>query len=144
MADRTLAEIAAAAKEADKESSQIKVDEVVASSGLPEEQKLNFAQDLMTKITPIAGWASDKVESFTEDEYVKEVTDETIRALGLTARAGGEGAASLFGIIYDPLAVIVNLGSKIVGGEGNIPAFRTQVSKALDDLGVPEPENATE
>tara|TARA_R110000796_G_scaffold75287_1_gene168959 strand:+ start:993 stop:3116 length:2124 start_codon:yes stop_codon:yes gene_type:complete len=144
MADRTLAEIAAAAKEADKESSQIKVDEVVASSGLPEEQKLNFAQDLMTKITPIAGWASDKVESFTEDEYVKEVTDETIRALGLTARAGGEGAASLFGIIYDPLAVIVNLGSKIVGGEGNIPAFRTQVSKALDDLGVPEPQNATE
>ena len=144
MADRTLAEIAAAAKELNKESSKIKVDEVVASSGLPEEQKLNFAQDLMTKITPIAGWASDKVESFTEDEYIKEVTDETIRALGLTARAGGEGAASLFGIIYDPLAVIVNLGSKIVGGEGNIPAFRTQVSKALDDLGVPEPENATE
>ena len=144
MADRTLAEIAAAAKELNKESSKIKVDEVVASSGLPEEQKLNFAQDLMTKITPIAGWASDKFESFTEDEYVKEVTDETIRALGLTARAGGEGAASLFGIIYDPLAVIVNLGSKIVGGEGNIPAFRTQVSKALDDLGVPEPENATE
>tara|TARA_R110002153_G_scaffold151813_1_gene303289 strand:+ start:1007 stop:3133 length:2127 start_codon:yes stop_codon:yes gene_type:complete len=144
MADRTLAEIAAAAKELNKESSKIKVDEVVASSGLPEEQKLNFAQDLMTKITPIAGWASDKVESFTEDEYVKEVTDETIRALGLTARAGGEGAASLFGIIYDPLAVIVNLGSKIVGGEGNIPAFRTQVSKALDDLGVPEPQNATE
>ena len=144
MADRTLAEIAAEAAKLDKDSSKVKVDEIVNSSDLPEDQKLTFAQDLMTKVTPIAGWASDKIESFTEDEYVKEITDETIRALGLTARAGGEGAASLFGIIYDPLAVIVNAGSKIAGGEGDIPSFRTQVSKALDDLGVPEPENATE
>jgi hypothetical protein len=87
MADRTLAEIAAEAAKLDKDSSQVKVDEIVNSSDLPEEQKLTLAQDLMAKVTPIAGWASDKIESFTEDEYVKEITDETLRALGLTCRS---------------------------------------------------------
>ena len=140
MADRTLAEIAAAAKEADKESSQIKVDEVVASSGLPEEQKLNFAQDLMTKITPIAGWASDKVGELKDVDFINEGQ----RQLGLTARAAAEGAASLGGIVYDPIATIINLASAISGGKGDIPRLSDQMASVLNKLDVPEPENAQE
>ena len=61
----------------------------------------------MAKVAPITGWvtdtATDAFENLSEDEFVNSVVDETMRNLGLTARAGVEGAAGLIGIVYDPL-----------------------------------------
>jgi hypothetical protein len=125
---------------------QAKVDALVEKA--PEEEKLTLAQDLMAKMTPLAGWitdtATDAFENLSEDEFVNSVVDGTMRNLGLTARAGVEGAASLIGIVYDPLKEIVNLGSKIAGGKGDIPSYRAQISSILDNLGLPDPETTAE
>jgi hypothetical protein len=129
-----------------KATAQAKIDALVEKA--PEEEKLTLAQDLMAKMTPFAGWvtgkATDAFENLSEDEFVNSVVDETMRNLGLTARAGAEGAASLIGIVYDPLKEIVNLGSKIAGGKGDIPSYRAQISSILDNLGLPEPETTAE
>jgi hypothetical protein len=142
-AKRTLAQIAAdmTAKKGLKDSEfPVQVQ--------PEPENLTFSQDLMAKVAPITGWvtdtATDAFENLSEDEFVNSVVDETMRNLGLTARAGAEGAASLIGIVYDPLKEIVNLGSKIAGGKGDIPSYRAQISSILDNLGLPEPETTAE
>jgi hypothetical protein len=133
-------------KKQTKATAQAKIDALVEKA--PEEEKLTLAQDLMAKMTPFAGWvtgkATDAFENLSEDEFVNSVVDETMRNLGLTARAGAEGAASLIGIVYDPLKEIVNLGSKIAGGKGDIPSYRAQISSILDNLGLPEPETTAE
>jgi hypothetical protein len=142
-AKRTLAQIAAdmTAKKGLKDS-EFPVQEQ------PKPENLTFSQDLMAKVAPITGWvtdtATDAFENLSEDEFVNSVVDETMRNLGLTARAGVEGAASLIGIVYDPLKEIVNLGSKIAGGKGDIPSYRAQISSILDNLGLPEPETTAE
>jgi hypothetical protein len=142
-AKRTLAQIAAdmTAKKGLKDS-EFPVQEQ------PKPENLTFSQDLMAKVAPITGWvtdtATDAFENLSEDEFVNSVVDETMRNLGLTARAGAEGAASLIGIVYDPLKEIVNLGSKIAGGKGDIPSYRAQISSILDNLGLPEPETTAE
>mgnify|MGYP000108955769 FL=1 len=145
---RTRAQIIEDIKNQTKETREAKVDALVLNANVPEEEKLSLAQDLMAKLTPIAGFvtdtATDAFENLSNDEFVNSVTDETIRQLGLGTRAGVEGVASLFGIVYDPLKEIVNLGSKIAGGEGDIPSYRAQISQMLDDLGLPEPETAAE
>jgi len=127
---------------------QAKVDAIVSEAEVPEEEKLTLAQDLMVKLTPITGWvtdtATDVFENLSEDEFVNSVVDNTIRELGLGTRATIEGGSSLVGILYDPLKEIVNLGSKIAGGKGDITSFRNQISSILDDLGLPEPETASE
>jgi hypothetical protein len=140
---RTMAQIAAdinAKKELENSELTVQVQ--------PEPENLTFSQDLMAKVAPITGWvtdtATDAFENLSEDEFVNSVVDETMRNLGLTARAGAEGAASLIGIVYDPLKEIVNLGSKIAGGKGDIPSYRAQISSILDNLGLPEPETTAE
>ena len=131
-----------------KETAQAKVNELVAEAEVPEEERLSLAEDLMAKLTPIAGFvtdtATDAFETLSEDEFVNSVTNETIRQLGLGTRAGVEGVASLFGIVYDPLKEIVNLGSKIAGGKGDLLSYREKISNILDDLGLPEPETTSE
>ena len=145
---RTRAQIIEDIRNQTRETREAKVDALVLKAEVPEEEKLTLAQDLMAKLTPIAGFvtdtATDAFENLSNDEFVNSVTDETIRQLGLGTRAGVEGVASLFGIVYDPLKEIVNLGSKIAGGEGDIPSYRAQISQMLDDLGLPEPETAAE
>jgi hypothetical protein len=142
-AKRTLAQIAAdmTAKKGLKDS-EFPVQEQ------PKPENLTFSQDLMAKVAPITGWvtdtATDAFENLSEDEFVNSVVDGTMRNLGLTARAGVEGAAGLIGIVYDPLKEIVNLGSKIAGGKGDIPSYRAQISSILDNLGLPEPETTAE
>ena len=127
---------------------QAKVDAIVSEAEVPEEEKLTLAQDLMAKLTPITGWvtdtATDAFENLSEDEFVNSVVDNTIRELGLGTRATIEGGASLVGIVYDPLKEIVNLGSKIAGGKGDITSYRNQISSILDDIGLPEPEITSE
>jgi hypothetical protein len=143
---RTRAQIIEDIKNQTEETRQAKVDELVADA--PEEERLSLAEDLMAKLTPIAGFvtdtATDAFETLSEDEFVNSVTNETIRQLGLGTRAGVEGVASLFGIVYDPLKEIVNLGSKIAGGKGDLLSYREKISNILDDLGLPEPETTSE
>ena len=142
-AKRTLAQIAAdmIAKKGLKDSEFPVQDQ-------PKPENLTFSQDLMAKVAPITGWvtdtATDAFENLSEDEFVNSVVDGTMRNLGLTARAGVEGAAGLIGIVYDPLKEIVNLGSKIAGGKGDIPSYRAQISSILDNLGLPDPETTAE
>jgi hypothetical protein len=142
-AKRTLAQIAAdmTAKKSLKDS-EFPVQEQ------PKPENLTFSQDLMAKVAPITGWvtdtATDAFENLSEDEFVNSVVDGTMRNLGLTARAAVEGAAGLIGIVYDPLKEIVNLGSKIAGGKGDIPSYRAQISSILDNLGLPDPETTAE
>jgi hypothetical protein len=142
-AKRTLAQIAAdmTAKKGLKDS-EFPVQEQ------PKPENLTFSQDLMAKVAPITGLvtdtATDAFENLSEDEFVNSVVDGTMRNLGLTARAAVEGAAGLIGIVYDPLKEIVNLGSKIAGGKGDIPSYRAQISSILDNLGLPDPETTAE
>ena len=103
-----------------------------------------FLEDAKDFVAPIIDFSKDKFEDFTEDEFVSATTDEVMRQLGLTARATGEGAASLAGVFYDPVATILNLGSKFTGGSLDIQSFSSQVSNILNELGVPEPETETE
>ena len=103
-----------------------------------------FLEDAKDFVAPIIDFSKDKFEDFTEDEFVSATTDEVMRQLGLTARATGEGAASLVGVFYDPVATILNLGSKFTGGSLDIQSFSSQVSNILNELGVPEPETETE
>tara|TARA_R100001377_G_scaffold38889_1_gene21673 strand:- start:580 stop:2634 length:2055 start_codon:yes stop_codon:yes gene_type:complete len=61
------------------------------------------------------------------------------RQLGLTARAGIEGAASVVDLVQAPLAATMNMAF----GTDYKP-LREQVSSALTSIGVPEPEDGTE
>ncbi len=67
--------------------------------------------------------------------------DGLLRQLGLTGRAGAEGAAGLIGIAYDPIAALLNLG---LSDESQIPPLRQNINQRLTDAGVPEPETVTE
>ena len=66
-------------------------------------------------------------------------TQSLERGVGLAGRAMAEGVASTVGLAYDPLAYIIN---QATGAE--IPPLTAQVRQALTDLGVPDPETATE
>ena len=137
---RTIEEILAAAEKKELELSEENKKEVKVE---PVEEK-TITEDLISKISPVTESVSETIEVLTDDDFVKNVTDETVRQLGLTVRAGAEGAASLFGILYDPVAAIVNTASKIAGGKGDIPTASNQMSQLLDSIGIPNPENATE
>ena len=64
---------------------------------------------------------------------------EGARQLGLTGRAIAQGAASVAGIVYDPIAAMQNA---IFGTE--VQPLQQSVSQGLTSMGVPEPQNATE
>jgi hypothetical protein len=66
-------------------------------------------------------------------------TADLERQLGLTARYGAQGLAGVAGLAYDPIAAVQNY---LFGTETQ--PLREQVKRALTDLGVPEPETATE
>lgn len=67
------------------------------------------------------------------------MTADLERQLGLAARYGAQGAAGIVGLAYDPIAAVQNY---IFGTE--VQPLREQVKRALTELGVPEPETATE
>lgn len=64
---------------------------------------------------------------------------ELLRQVGLTARAGVKGLASLPGVVVDPITGFINAvaGSKI-------PTTASSVDWALSGMGLPEPKDATE
>lgn len=66
-------------------------------------------------------------------------TADLERGIGLTGRYLAQGAAGTIGLAYDPIAAVQNY---LFGTETQ--PLREQVKRALTDLGVPEPETATE
>ena len=75
------------------------------------------------------------------------VLDELGRQVGLTARAGISGLASLPAMAADAVTGPINAGLDAVAGKGN--GFRFQpashaLGKVMTAAGLPEPENATE
>ena len=67
--------------------------------------------------------------------------DGLLRQLGLTGRAGAEGAAGLIGLAYDPIAALLNLG---LSDESQIPQLQDNINQRLTDAGVPNPEGTAE
>ena len=90
------------------------------------------ASALLSQIAPQDEMPLTDQESMNAEDTVK-------RQLGLTGRAMVESGAGIVGIAYDPLAYIIN---QVTGLE--IPPLTDQVSQALTDLGVPNPETVTE
>lgn len=94
----------------------------------------------MADLDPVA-LASSIAEAMAKVEGQKPQgkTADLERQLGLTGRAAAQGAAGLVGLAYDPIAAVQNY---LFGTETQ--PLREQVKRALTDLGVPEPETATE
>jgi hypothetical protein len=94
----------------------------------------------MADLDPIALAAA--IAEATAQSRAQEPQGKTAdleRQLGLTGRAAAQGAAGLVGLAYDPIAAVQNY---LFGTETQ--PLREQVKRALTDLGVPEPETATE
>ena len=94
----------------------------------------------MADIDPVALAAAiaEATAQARAQEPVGQTADLT-RQLGLTARAGAQGAAGVVGLAYDPIAAVQNY---LFGTE--VQPLREQVKRVLTELGVPEPENAME
>lgn len=80
-------------------------------------------------------------------EEKRGVLDELGRQVGLTARAGISGLASLPAMAADAVTGPINAGLDAVAGKGN--GFRFQpashaLGKVMTAAGLPEPENAAE
>jgi hypothetical protein len=95
---------------------------------------------VMADLDPIALAAA--IAEATAKSKAQEPQGKTAdleRQLGLTGRAAAQGAAGIVGLAYDPIAAVQNY---LFGTETQ--PLREQVKRALTDLGVPEPETATE
>jgi len=66
------------------------------------------------------------------------------RQLGLATRAVVTGASAPANIVTDFLSGAYNVGANIVGSEKRAPYLSKEQSKALTQLGVPEPETTAE
>lgn len=72
---------------------------------------------------------------------------ELLRQVGLTARAGVNGLAAIPAMASDAITAPINAGLDLVRGEGNGFRFKKAVESlngALDFIGIPKPQNATE
>lgn len=94
----------------------------------------------MADLDPIAlAAAIAEATAKVEGQKPQGMTADLERQLGLTGRAAAQGAAGLVGLAYDPIAAVQNY---LFGTETQ--PLREQVKRVLTDLGVPEPETATE
>jgi hypothetical protein len=94
----------------------------------------------MADLDPIAlAAAIAEATAKVEGQKPQGKTADLERQLGLTGRAAAQGTAGLVGLAYDPIAAVQNY---LFGTETQ--PLREQVKRALTDLGVPEPETATE
>lgn len=70
----------------------------------------------------------------------KTIGEKLGRQTGLTMRAGAQGAGSLFGLVYDPLANATAMAT----GAKEYKTARDLASDAMTAIGAPKPENAME
>lgn len=72
------------------------------------------------------------------------VVGDVGRQLGLTARDTIQGIGSTAGIIYDPIAAVINKAGAMVGHNPAIAPLGTQASGLANRLGLPQPQGALE
>ena len=119
--------------------------DLMLESAKEDNTNIGLIQDITQKTKKVAGELEELVVPKLQDEdFVKSVTDETVRQLGLTARSMAEGGANLVGIVYDPIANMINLASQMTNNPQNIKTLGMQMTNLLNNLGIPNPENATE
>ena len=119
--------------------------DLMLESAKEDNTNIGLIQDITQKTKKVAGELEELVVPKLQDEdFVKSVTDETVRQLGLTGRAMAEGGANLIGIVYDPIANMINLASQMTNNPQNIKPLGMQMTNLLNNLGIPNPENATE
>ena len=119
--------------------------DLMLESAKEDNTNIGLIQDITQKTKKVAGELEELVVPKLQDEdFVKSVTDETVRQLGLTARSMAEGGANLVGIVYDPIANMINLASQMTNNPQNIKPLGMQMTNLLNNLGIPNPENATE
>ena len=96
-----------------------------------------------------ASQAPSKAEPQTEPQTAPKPSmgRELLRQVGLTARAGVNGLASIPAMMSDAVTGPINAGLDKVRGEGNGFRFK-KAGASMNDLmtraGVPEPQNSTE
>lgn len=76
-----------------------------------------------------------------EPQKERGTVDELGRQLGLTARAGVEGLAGMFGIATDPVASLMNLA---LPDSMQIQGLQQSAGQLLTAAGVPQPETTQE
>ena len=102
------------------------------SIGLLEDIKLK-TKKVTEKVEEVVG------PKLQDEDFVKSVTDETVRQLGLTGRAMAEGGANLVGILSDPIYNMINLASQMTNNPQNIKPLGMQMTNLLNNLGIPNP-----
>ena len=75
------------------------------------------------------------------EEEPRSFGEGVLRQLGLTVRAGAEGAAGFLGLASDPITGLINLALE---DENQLPMLQQNVAGLLTAAGVPEPENTAE
>lgn len=82
-----------------------------------------------------------------DDKPKPSMGRELLRQVGLTARAGINGVASIPAMLSDAVTGPINAGLDLVRGEGRGFRFK-KAGESMNDLmtraGLPEPQNATE
>lgn len=82
-----------------------------------------------------------------EKKKPRSTAEELLRQVGLTARHGIAGLASLPAMASDAVTGVLNSGADLVAGKGNGPRFipaGTALQRTLTAAGLPVPENAVE
>lgn len=102
--------------------------------GATDEQLINVAREQFEAIPVEAA----PIEEAPQDTAA---TDEITRQLGLTIRAGAEGAGSILGIFSDPIAAALN---QALPEDQQLTYASETVSNLLSRMGVPEPESKGE
>ncbi|VVE59455.1 transglycosylase [Pandoraea iniqua] len=66
------------------------------------------------------------------------------RQLGLTARDAIQGAGHVAGVVYDPIAALINGAGSLIGHDPKIAPLGYQAEQAANALGLPKPVGSLE
>lgn len=94
-----------------------------------------------------APWESKAQADERKAEAKRALLEEIGRQVGLTVRAGVQGALSLPGVVSDAVTGLANRGLDAVRGEGRGFRFQSVGSAAsdlMDRAGLPQPQGSTE
>jgi hypothetical protein len=111
--------------------------------GLTNEAALAKIKSSLGATEPVAQPAQP-VQATAEAPQEQGLGDLLRRQLGLATRAVVTGASAPVNIVADFLSGAANLGAMAVGSEKRVPSLSQAQSKALTQLGVPEPETTAE
>lgn len=95
-------------------------------------------------LTKMSDQGLQMLQQASQPKPTRGVGEELARQVGLTARAGATGVASLPLALGDALNTLINMGIKGVGGSYQLPMASKSGQALLTKAGLPTPETATE